>query len=98
MIDEPKKLLSDLEARVKQLMFHCHHLEMQKQEMQALLDEKETQLMTVIREKDELNAKYQNLRMAQSLSGAESQDLRETKARFNKLVREIDKCIALLNE
>lgn len=97
-MDEPKKLLSDLEVQVRQLMFRCNHLEKQKEEMQALLDEKETQLMKVIREKDELNAKFTNLKTANSLAGGEQQDLKETKARFNKLVREIDKCIALLNE
>ena len=97
MADEPKKLLSNLEARVKQLMFLCNTLEEQKQELLDRLDEKESQLMKALQDKDELNTKYQNLRTAQTLSG-ESQDMRETKARFNKLVREIDKCIALLNE
>lgn len=97
MAEEPKKLLSNLEARVKQLMFLCNTLEEQKQELLDRLDEKESQLMKALQDKDELNTKYQNLRTAQTLSG-ESQDMRETKARFNKLVREIDKCIALLNE
>lgn len=97
MAEEPKKLLSNLEARVKQLMFLCNTLEEQKQELLDRLDEKESQLMKALQDKDELNTKYQNLRTAQTLSG-ESQDMRETKTRFNKLVREIDKCIALLNE
>ncbi|MGL4293273.1 MAG: hypothetical protein ACRCSQ_06850 [Bacteroidales bacterium] len=97
MAEEPKKLLSNLEARVKQLMFLCETLEEQKQDLLIKLDEQEARLMKVLQEKEELNTKFQNLRTAQTLSG-ESQDMRETKARFNKLVREIDKCIALLNE
>lgn len=97
MADEPKKLLNNLEARVRQLMFLCSTLEEQKQDLLVKLDEKEAQLMKALQEKEELNTKYQNLRTAQTLSG-ETQDMRETKARFNKLVREIDKCIALLNE
>ncbi|MEG0994319.1 MAG: hypothetical protein RSE51_10835 [Bacteroidales bacterium] len=82
---------------MKQLMFLCSTLEEQKQDLLNKLDEKEAQLMKSLQEKEELNTKYQNLRTAQSFSG-ESSDMRETKARFNKLVREIDKCIALLNE
>ena len=97
MADDPKKLLSNLEVRIKQLMFLCDTLEEQKQDLLDKLDQKEAELEKVVQEKDELNTKYQNLRTAQSFSG-ESADLKETKARFNKLVREIDKCIALLNE
>lgn len=98
MAEEPKKLLSNLEARVKQLMFLCSTLEEQKQDLLIKLDEQEARLMKALQEKDELNTKLQNLKTAQTLSGESSQDMRETKARFNKLVREIDKCIALLNE
>lgn len=97
MAEDPKKLLSNLEARVQQLMFLCNTLEEKNQDLLDKLDEKEARLMKLIQEKDELHTKYINLKMANSLSG-ESSDLKETKARFNKLVREVDKCIALLNE
>ncbi|MDO5571199.1 MAG: hypothetical protein Q4F97_07000 [Bacteroidales bacterium] len=97
MADDPKKLLNVLEARVRQLMFLCDNLEEQKQDLLLKLDEKEAQLMKVIHEKEEYSTKYLNLKAAHALSG-EPTDMKETKLRFNKLVREIDKCIALLNE
>ncbi|MEG2141952.1 MAG: hypothetical protein RRY61_04775 [Bacteroidales bacterium] len=97
MADDPKKLLGNLEARVKQLMFLVNTLEEKNQDLLTKLDEKEAHLMKVLQDKDELHTRYVNLKTANSLSG-ETTDLRETKARFNKLVREIDKCIALLNE
>lgn len=97
MTDEPKKLLNNLEVRVKQLMFRCNTLEEQKKELLVKLGEKEDQLMKTIREKEELQNQYLNLKTAQSLA-CENSDTKETKARFTKLVREIDKCIALLNE
>ncbi len=86
-----------MEARVRQLMFLCTNLEEQKQSLLKTLDEKETELMKARQEKEQLNTKYENLKMAQSLS-SEGTDAKEAKLRFKKLVREIDKCIALLNE
>lgn len=64
-----------------------------------LLEEK-TRLTAVIREKDEvieqLDRKVQNLVVAKSFITS-SEDTHEGKLKINKIVREIDKCIALLN-
>lgn len=44
----------------------------------------------------ELEGKYESLKMAKALdSGAETHD---AKIKINRMVREIDKCIALLNQ
>jgi len=44
----------------------------------------------------ELELKYANLKIAKSLM-AENEDSHDAKIRVNRIVREIDKCIALLN-
>jgi len=44
----------------------------------------------------ELELKYANLKIAKSLL-AENDDSHDAKIRVNRIVREIDKCIALLN-
>jgi predicted nuclease with TOPRIM domain len=44
----------------------------------------------------ELELKYANLKIAKSLL-AENEDSHDAKIRVNRIVREIDKCIALLN-
>ena len=46
---------------------------------------------------EELNKKYENLKIAKVLSSVPGEDVHETKLQVNKIVREIDKCIALLN-
>jgi archaellum component FlaC len=46
---------------------------------------------------DELNKKYENLRIAKVLSSVPGEDVHDTKLQVNRIVREIDKCIALLN-
>jgi hypothetical protein len=45
----------------------------------------------------ETEKKYENLRIAKVLSSVPGEDVHETKLQVNRIVREIDKCIALLN-
>lgn len=98
MTENPKKALTNLEARIRQLMFICTTLEEERKLLLDQLDEKDAKIMTLLNEKDQLEAKYLNQKMAHSLSSNSEEGSKESKARFNKLVREIDKCIALLNE
>jgi hypothetical protein len=46
---------------------------------------------------EEVNKKYENLKIAKVLSSVPGEDLHDTKLQVNRIVREIDKCIALLN-
>jgi hypothetical protein len=45
----------------------------------------------------ELEARYTDLKMARTIS-LYDKDIKDTKQRLSSLVREVDKCIALLNE
>jgi chromosome segregation ATPase len=45
----------------------------------------------------DLEKKYDNLKIAKVLSSLPGEDVHETKIQVNRIVREIDKCIALLN-
>ena len=44
-----------------------------------------------------LDKKYENLKIAKVLSSVPDDDVHATKLQVNRIVREIDKCIALLN-
>jgi len=46
---------------------------------------------------NELEKKHENLKIAKVLSTLPDGDVHETKLQVNRIVREIDKCIALLN-
>lgn len=69
-------------------------------EENAALREKEKELANVIQEKDaelaELQQKYNTLKMAKTIAAA-NEGAHEAKIKINRIVREIDKCIALLN-
>ncbi len=97
MTDDQGKLLAVFEARIRQLMFICDNLRLENDELKTkLAAEKEFSLST-LEEVKMLNTKYDNLKMARIIS-VKQDDLKGAKQRLSKLVREVDKCIALLNE
>tara|TARA_Y100001968_G_scaffold147700_1_gene135094 strand:+ start:213 stop:503 length:291 start_codon:yes stop_codon:yes gene_type:complete len=49
-------------------------------------------------ELNELKDKYKILKMSKKLDGDESETSKELKLKINEMVKEIDKCIALLNK
>ncbi len=80
-----ERLLSIIEReREEKLVLRNSNLELQKKSKiyQARISE--------------LELKYANLKIAKSLL-ADSEDSHNAKIRVNRIVREIDKCIALLN-
>ena len=72
-----------------------------KEENEKLKAEKEALLHEVKGYKAEiaeLNEKTKLMKLAQSVSGEESDSSSEMKLKINEYIREIDKCISLLNE
>ena len=80
-----EKLISLYEAeKSKNMSLRENGLILQKQ-----LIEKENEL-------EQLQTKYNNLRLAKTITG-EGEGSHDAKIKINRIVREIDKCIALLN-
>lgn len=74
--------------------------EEQKQEnadLRDLLKRKDEEIQQLELSKKELEDHYTDLKMARTIS-LYDKDIKDTKQRLSSLVREIDKCIALLNE
>ncbi len=95
MTEEEKKLLGNFEARIRHMMYVNNELKRKCAETERLLQEKAERL-------DKVEADYSNLQrayssrkaaIAVSLNGG---DINETKQKLSALVREVDKCIALL--
>ena len=78
-------------------MTSCDHQKLKIKELEGALVQKNSELDDAISQIDELNAKCDNMLTAQVLSVREG-DLKNAKMRLSKLVREVDKCITLLNE
>ena len=96
MTDEEKNQLSVFEARLRQLMFLHDELKEKNQFLMEALNKKEQTLQQLQHDYDELEANYTDLKQARIISIHDS-DVEGTRKRLSKLVREIDKCLALLN-
>lgn len=96
MTDEERNQLSVFEARLRQLMFLHDELKEKNQFLMEALNQKEQTLQQLQRDYDELEANYTDLKQARIISIHDS-DVEQTRKRISKLVREVDKCLALLN-
>jgi predicted nuclease with TOPRIM domain len=97
MTEEEKKLLNTFEARLRHLIYLHDELRRENNDLKNLLDEQKEENARVLKEVDKLKADYTNLKTATTIS-LNGSDVKETKLRLSKLVREVDTCIALLNE
>ena len=97
MTDEDKKLLNTFETKLRHLIYLHDELKRENAELKRLLDLEKLKNEKVQAQYDNLEVSYTNLKTATAIS-LNGSDVKETKLRLSKLVREVDKCIALLNE
>ena len=97
MTEEDKRLINTFEGKLRHLMFLYDELKKENVSLRQLLSQKEAELARLENSRKELEEQYTNLKMARIISINDS-ELRDTKQRLARLVREVDKCIALLNE
>ncbi len=96
MTEKEKNQLSTFEARLRQLMFLHDELRKQNSALRQSLSEKEQMLQTLQRDYATLESNYQSLKQARTICVNDG-DVDVTKQKLSGLVREIDKCLALLN-
>ena len=97
MTDEQQKTLTNFETRVKQMMLLCDKLRKENAELSSRLDDREKSLDETKEAVRSLTTKYDNLKLAKMLSHNEN-DVKSAQQRVSRLVREIDRCIALIQE
>ncbi len=97
MTEEEKKLLNSFETQLRHLIYLHDELKRENAELKKLLENEKLKNEKVQAQYDELEVSYTNLKTATAIS-LNGSDVKETKLRLSKLVREVDKSIALLNE
>ena len=78
-------------------MFLHEDLKQENANLKQLLIQKDDEIKQLEQSRKELEARYTDLKMARTIS-LYDKDIKDTKQRLSSLVREIDRCIALLNE
>ncbi|MDH8701097.1 putative nuclease with TOPRIM domain [Dysgonomonadaceae bacterium PH5-43] len=97
MTEDQSRMLSIFEARVRQLMFLCDDLKKENEELKFQFEALSQRYEMVNEENRTLKVKYDNLKTARIIS-VKQDDFKGAKSRISKLVKEVDKCIALLND
>ncbi len=97
MTEDQIRLLAVFEDRVRKLMAQCDQQKKRIEELSGTLESKDEELQLAMKMIKELNTKCDSMLTARVVSVNE-QEVKSAKMRLSKLVREVDKCIALLNE
>lgn len=97
MENQYSNLINEFESNLRNLIEKYKALKEENFTLKANLERKNEEVMLAHKQIVDLRNDYNNLETAASLSGSlEEKD--KAKQHINKLVREIDKCLTLLNE
>ncbi len=96
MNENDEKLLAEFEIRMRQLMYLCDSLKDENLHLRQELEQKDAVMRELTLEFEELKGKYDNLKFVKSFSSEDKNDTLQAKKRLSKLVRDVDKCIAML--
>lgn len=88
MTPEEESILKRFETRTRQLILQYQELKQENELLRQRVD-------TLNRELENTKRDYSNLKVARMIDISD-QDMKDAKGRLSKLIREIDKCIALL--
>ena len=89
-------IVFSLERKIKQVIQVAEKLKISNRQLQQQVDELSDQIRVKSQEMEVLESKYQSLRFSKTLASS-PEDVKNAKLQVNRMVREIDKCIALLN-
>ena len=84
------------EEKLCQLVDSHDRLKAKNLELEAELTAVRKQLERTMQDYSELQSSYQNLKAGRVLEGLDVTDVSGTRERLAKLVREVDRCIALI--
>lgn len=89
--------LEELKNKFVQYVGHVEQLRQAKQNSEQVVAALQQQLLQKDAEIDKLQTSLKNRNIAEAVAGSDTSDTKAAKAKIAELMREIDKCIALLN-
>lgn len=96
MTPEEEKTLHQFEARVRQLLMKYKSVVQENGALKTKLEEQKVQIKEQVQQIEVLEQRYATLKMSKMFE-VTSVDTETAQKRITKLIREIDKCIAMLN-
>lgn len=92
-----EKALLDFQMRVRQLILRFQEMKKENEELYAMVDKIEQDQKGLRAKLEEKQRQYDSLKMAKMISVSD-EDVEMTKKRLSKLIRDVNKCIAVLTD
>ena len=96
MTSDEQKRIRSFEARVRQLLLQYRNLQEENNSLQADLKQKDNEIAQLNSQLKSLDETYQHLKIAKFMEISDG-DIKSAKLRMTRLVREVNRCIGLLN-
>jgi translation initiation factor 2B subunit (eIF-2B alpha/beta/delta family) len=96
MTQEEEKILRVFETRVRHLLLKYKEFESELQNLQQQILRQQGELSALQDQNVSLKKSYDTLKMAKMIE-VSGDDVQDAKKKLSKLIRDVDKCIALLN-
>jgi predicted nuclease with TOPRIM domain len=92
-----EKVLADFQTRIRQMILRFQELKKENAELYAMVEEGEQHVKQLEAELAQKEKDYQSLKMARMMEITDG-DLDGAKDRVAKLIRDVNKCIAVLSD
>lgn len=92
-----EKALADFETRVRQMILQFQELKKENVRLQALIGEQATEIEELKARVTQADNDYNSLKMARMLEITDG-NLDEAKERLSRMIRQVNKCIAILSD
>jgi predicted RNase H-like nuclease (RuvC/YqgF family) len=97
MTDSERKAMKAFDAKVRQLIKEYVQLKSENDELYSELERKDQEIEALRKEVDSCKQDYETLKLAKMISISDSEH-KSAKQRITQLVRDVNKCIALLTQ
>ena len=97
MDHEQSEIINELKEKIKIIISFVDQIREEKDNLKQEIVDLNNQIKQKEIELNELENRYTNLKIAKSIVAGDD-DVHDARIKVNKIVREIDKCIALLNK
>ena len=92
-----EKVIATFETRVRQMILRFQELKQETQQLQDVIARNEQQVKDLQAKLSQQERDYESLKMARMLEITDG-DLDGAKARLQRLIRDVNKCIAVLSD
>ncbi len=96
MTAEERQLMKNFEAKVRQVIAQFCVLKQENADLYAELEGKDEEIKRLRAELTQSKNDYNNLKLAKMIEISDA-DIKESKMKISRLVREINKCISILS-